>query len=53
LAKATFSALNIQPNILYKEMPDSLKAKYQYFTQADMDKLQKAGYKQKFTSLEE
>lgn len=53
LAKAVFSALNKESNIEYVEMPDNLKGKYQYFTQADNDKLIEAGWNRAFTSLED
>ena len=53
LAKAVFSALNIQPKIQYIEMPDNLKGQYQYFTKAEMKKLKDAGYSKPFTSLED
>jgi len=43
----------MKSNIFYKEMPDTLKEKYQYFTQAEMTKIKKAGYKEKLHSLEE
>ena len=53
LAKALFAAAGKPLNIQYIEMPDRLKDKYQYVTQADITKLRKAGYKTPFTSLEE
>ena len=53
LAKATFSAMGLETNIEYIDMPEAIRDKYQYFTQADMKKLQDAGYKQEFTSLED
>lgn len=53
LAEATFSAAGIEPKINYIDMPDSLQPKYQYFTEADMNKLQAAGYNKEFTSLED
>ena len=53
LAKAMFMALEKTPEIEYIEMPDKLKGKYQYFTQADMDKLRKAGCDYDFRSLED
>jgi len=53
LAKATFMALDMQPNISYKEMPEWLNKKYQYFTQAEMLKLENIWYTDKFFSLEE
>jgi ADP-L-glycero-D-manno-heptose 6-epimerase len=52
LAKALFAAVNLSPNIDYSDMPDQLKGKYQYFTQADMTKLKNAQYPKPFTSLE-
>lgn len=39
--------------IKYVEMPDEIKGHYQYFTQADLTKLRKAGYAKEMTSLEE
>jgi ADP-L-glycero-D-manno-heptose 6-epimerase len=53
LAWAVFSAMNREPNIRFIEMPDYLRLKYQYFTQADTSKLRKAGYITPFTSLED
>ena len=53
LAKAVFAAMNLEPRITYIEMPESLREKYQYHTQADMDKLRHAGYAQPFTRLED
>ena len=53
LALATFTAANIGPNINYINMPEELKGKYQYFTEADISKLRKAGYDAPFTELEE
>ena len=53
LAKATWTAMGKQPLIGYKEMPESLRDKYQYYTQARMDKLREAGYSTPMTPLEE
>jgi len=53
LAKATFKALNIEPNIEFIDTPIDIRDKYQYFTEANMNKLISAGYSKKFTSLEE
>ena len=53
LAKAVFEAMNKKPNIEYIPMPDELQGKYQYFTQADVTKLQDAGYDKELTTLEE
>jgi len=53
LAFALFAAVGRQPQIDYMEMPAILRGRYQYFTQADMAKLRKAGYTKPFTSLED
>jgi ADP-L-glycero-D-manno-heptose-6-epimerase len=39
LAKEIFGALNMEPQINYIDMPENLKSKYQYFTKADLGKL--------------
>ncbi len=53
LAESVFKALGKTPKISYMEMPEDLRGKYQYFTQADMSKLRAAGYAKPFTELEE
>ena len=53
VARAMFTALGKEPNIEYIEMPEYLRERYQYFTQAKMDKLRKAGCNYKFRSLED
>jgi len=53
LALAMFAALNKKPVIEYMDMPESLREKYQYFTEADMSKLKKAGLDFKFLSLKD
>ena len=53
LAKATFTAMGKVPVIEYIDMPEDIRDKYQYFTEANMFKLQNAGYTEKFCSLEE
>ena len=53
LARATFAAGGMQPRIDYIEMPESLRPKYQYFTQADTRKLRSAGFERPFTELED
>lgn len=53
LGECTFQALGLQPDIRYIEMPEYLRGKYQYFTQADMEKLRSVGYWDEFYSLEE
>ncbi len=53
LANALFSAVKKKTNLEFMDMPESLRPRYQYFTQADMGKLRKAGYQKSFTPLEE
>lgn len=53
LVKATFKGLDIDPQITYIDMPEDIRDKYQYFTEANMQKLKNAGYLQHFSSLEE
>ena len=53
LAKAIFKAMSLEPCIEYIEMPENLKEQYQYFSEADITKLRKAGYKNKIISIEE
>ena len=53
LAKATFKALNKEPNIEFIDTPIDIRDKYQYFTEANMQKLIAQGYTKPFTSLED
>jgi len=53
LANAVFKALNLQPNIEYIDTPEDIRDKYQYFTEANMEKLKHAGFEQAFTSIED
>ncbi|PID59992.1 MAG: ADP-glyceromanno-heptose 6-epimerase [Ignavibacteriae bacterium] len=53
LVHAIFSAMNLEPKIDFIEMPDELKHKYQYFTEADITKIRDAGYDKEITSLKE
>ncbi len=52
LAKATFAAMDKEPDIRFIDMPEDIRDKYQYFTEADMFKLRTAGYKEEFYTLE-
>ena len=52
LAEATFQALGLEPNIVYIDMPEQLREKYQYYTKAEMSKLRVAGYDGKFADLQ-
>jgi ADP-L-glycero-D-manno-heptose 6-epimerase len=53
LANATFSALQLEPNIVFVPTPENIRDKYQYFTEAKMDKLRAQGYASAFSRLEE
>jgi ADP-L-glycero-D-manno-heptose 6-epimerase len=53
LTVAVYRAAGKAPLIKYRDMPEELQAKYQYFTEADMGKLRAAGYTAPFTSLED
>ena len=53
LVTATFKAINKPVMIDYFDMPETLKGKYQYFTKADMQKLQQAGCPIKCAPLED
>ena len=52
LAKSIFSAMNINENIEFIDMPKDIRDKYQYFTEANMTKLHNIGYNNPFYSLE-
>ena len=53
LAAATFKAMGKDVDIEFIDIPDDIRDKYQYFTEANMDKLRAAGYDKEFTSLED
>ncbi len=53
LTDNTFKAMGVDTDITYIDTPLNIRDKYQYFTQANMDKLHKAGYTDAFTTLEE
>ncbi len=53
LANAVFAALGKKPKIEFIEMPETIRDKYQYFTQADISRLHAAGFREKITALEE
>lgn len=53
LVNATFAGLDLQPTIEYIDMPEDIRDKYQYFTEAKMEKLKNAGYPNPFHTLEE
>lgn len=53
LAKATFEAAGMQAKIEFIDMPETLRPKYQYFTQGNIDALRAAGYDRPATTLED
>ena len=53
MVKALFAALGRGPKVEYVDMPDSIRCQYQYFTEARMDKLHRAGYDRAPLPLEE
>lgn len=52
LTNATFNAMGIEPIISFIDTPEDIREKYQYFTEARMEKLHRAGYTGEFYSLE-
>lgn len=53
LASAVYRAAGREPSLRYVDTPVEIRDKYQYFTEARMDRLRAAGYDKPFTSLEE
>jgi ADP-L-glycero-D-manno-heptose 6-epimerase len=53
VAKAMFAFVGKKENIEFIDMPQSLQSKYQYFTEAKMDNLRRAGYDKDFMELED
>jgi ADP-L-glycero-D-manno-heptose 6-epimerase len=53
LVKSIFNALGKPLKIEYIDLPAHLKTKYQYFTEADISKIKKAGYTHPLFSLED
>jgi ADP-L-glycero-D-manno-heptose 6-epimerase len=53
LMLAAYAALGARPNIEYIDMPEQIRDAYQYFTQGQVDRLQRAGYNGGFTALED
>ena len=53
LAQAIFAALGHAPNIEFVDMPESLRAKYQYYTCADITRLRQSGFQDELTPLAE
>ncbi|MGD8779941.1 MAG: ADP-glyceromanno-heptose 6-epimerase [Ignavibacteria bacterium] len=53
LVTAVFNAMNEPVKIEYIDMPENLREKYQYFTEANLHNLRRAGYDKKITTLED
>jgi len=53
LISAVFAAMGTRQKIEYIEMPEPIRNQYQYFTQAEMDKLHSVGYPVSFSSMED
>jgi ADP-L-glycero-D-manno-heptose 6-epimerase len=53
LISSLFRALNLEPKIEYIDMPENIRGQYQYFTEAKVENLLRAGYNAGFTSLED
>jgi ADP-L-glycero-D-manno-heptose 6-epimerase len=53
LISAEFRALGREPAIEYIDTPESIRGQYQYFTQAEVDNIRRAGYNAPFTPLED
>jgi ADP-L-glycero-D-manno-heptose 6-epimerase len=53
LANATFDAMEKPSNIEFIDIPADIRDTYQYFTEANMNKLREAGYDKPFHTLEE
>ncbi|MBN2568207.1 MAG: ADP-glyceromanno-heptose 6-epimerase [Deltaproteobacteria bacterium] len=53
LVRAVFKAMDLEPDIEYIEMPESIRNQYQYFTEAQMEKLTSRGYDEDFHALED
>ncbi|WP_449252995.1 ADP-glyceromanno-heptose 6-epimerase [Brevundimonas naejangsanensis] len=53
LARATFAAAGKKPSIAYVDMPEAIRDRYQYFTEASMDRIRALGYGGQSTPLEE
>ena len=52
LVNAVFSALDLPPSVEFIDTPADIRDKYQYFTEARMEKLYSAGYSRPFFTLE-
>ena len=53
LVTTTFKSMGLEPRISFIDTPEDIRDTYQYFTEADLNKLRSAGYNEEFTSLED
>ncbi|PPR62165.1 MAG: ADP-L-glycero-D-manno-heptose-6-epimerase [Alphaproteobacteria bacterium MarineAlpha4_Bin2] len=53
LARACFRAMEREESIEFMDTPEGLRARYQYYTEASMERLRDAGFMKPFTSLED
>ncbi|QWG14930.1 ADP-glyceromanno-heptose 6-epimerase [Bradyrhizobium sediminis] len=53
LMLSAYAALGTSANIQYIDMPEQIRGSYQYFTESDVGRLQRAGYNGGFTALED
>ena len=53
LTNAVFKSLGMNPDISFIDTPVDLRGRYQYFTEAEVQKLREIGYSKAFTELEE
>jgi ADP-L-glycero-D-manno-heptose 6-epimerase len=52
LARSVFQAMGREVDVEYIDIPEAIREKYQYFTEAPVEKLRRAGYDKEFTPLE-
>jgi ADP-L-glycero-D-manno-heptose 6-epimerase len=52
LAHAVFSAMHVEPKIEFIDTPADIRDKYQYFTEANMQKIKSVGFEAPLTELE-
>ena len=53
LVRAVGAAMSVTPDIRFIDMPEALREKYQYWTEARLDRLRGLGYNAEFASLED
>jgi ADP-L-glycero-D-manno-heptose 6-epimerase len=53
LAQALYAACGTRADIRYRDMPEDIREQYQYFTEARLDRLRRAGYSEPFRAIEE